>query len=140
MTAYTWKNGASGNWGTAGDWLGGTVANSAIADVTIAGTGSKVTIASGISYTVDSVTLGTGSAALTIAGTLDFAGASDALVLQTGVLDVTGTLIGAHISRTGGTLTLSDATLDGVSYSGTLDVFGYGNVLYVENVLIATEN
>jgi hypothetical protein len=38
MTQETWKNGVSGYWGTASDWVGG-VPNSATADATIAAAG-----------------------------------------------------------------------------------------------------
>ena len=132
MTSYTWTSGKKGSWGTAADWAGGTVANSATADVTIAGTGSNVTIGSSNSYTVDSLTLDSGAPQLTIAGTLDFAGATNQLSLQSGLLDITGTLIGATIAQTGGTLTFIGSTWDNITDESPLNLTAASADLYLE--------
>jgi hypothetical protein len=61
MTSYSWNTDTSGDWNTGTLWTGGTVPNDLAADVTIDAastlTAYTVTIASGASITVDSLSM-----------------------------------------------------------------------------------
>ena len=72
MTTFSWLNAVNGDWGIGADWSPTGPANSATADATIAVAGSYiVTIATGESFLVDSLTFNPGSGGtLALNGTL----------------------------------------------------------------------
>jgi hypothetical protein len=136
MTTYNWKNGDSGNWGTAGDWQQGAVPNSTTADVTIASaTNIGVTLAAGQTFTADSVTLDSSGVNLRVAGLLNLGGATDELFVNAGTLNVTagGTIANGTIDAGNGVVNLSEyATLDHITYVGNFALTANFDSIYVE--------
>jgi hypothetical protein len=123
MTQFVWKTGVNGTWDTAGDWVGGVVPNSTTADVTIAS--GAVDIASGTSFTVDSVTLTAVAATLEVQGILNLGGTLDKLTVGSGTLDLAsgGTIAnGTIIAGTGAVSFGTNAMLDNVTYIGNLNI------------------
>ncbi len=99
MTTYTWKNAVAGDWTDAANWQGGSVPNSADADVFIdalpasSSQNYNVTIPTGTSITVNSLDLGNYQTGLVVDGTLTYApGSSGALgrEFNPGALTVNG--------------------------------------------------
>jgi fibronectin-binding autotransporter adhesin len=126
-TTTTWT-GNDGDWNNGADWTGAAVPDaSTIAAVITQGT---VTVDSGDSFAVDSLTLSNAGTELELGGTLDFTGAvDDAIDIDAGTLalDQAGTLRGAPDVTIGtdGTLDLSAATqpvetIDGLDDEGTI--------------------
>jgi hypothetical protein len=139
MATYNWKNGDSGNWGTAGDWQQDAVPDSTTADVTIgSATDIGVTIAAGQTFTADSVTLDSAGVTLQVRGLLNLGGAQDALFVNAGTLDVTagGTIANGTIDPGNGVVSLSQyATLDDITYVGNFALTGDFDSIYVEGGL-----
>ena len=79
MASFKWNKGISGDWDTAGNWLGGAAPNGPAADVVIdaAPAGADgyytVTIAAGANKTVNSLDLANSNIGLEVDGTLTFA-------------------------------------------------------------------
>jgi hypothetical protein len=125
MANFNWESGVNGDWGTAADW-GGAVPNSATANATISAAGAyEVTIDSGESFVVNSVTLNNATATLDVLGTLNLGASSggtvDQLVVDAGVLIVSGEIADGTIVAGAGNVILSDgATLDDITYKGSL--------------------
>lgn len=119
MTAFTW-NGASGGWGTAGNWTPAgtpsTIADSAIIDAD--GT-YTVSVSAGSSFVVGNATIDANGATLSIAGTLELAGQ---LLLTDGDLSVEagGVVSDGTIAMNGGTLAADGGTLSAVAIAGDI--------------------
>jgi hypothetical protein len=140
MTSYSWNTDTSGDWNTGTLWTGGTVPNDLAADVTIDAastlTAYTVTIASGESITVDSLSMngsnelaGTNNPAgyyaadLELDGTLAFAAGSAGAwdgSLQTNVFTAAGD--NAAIIN-GGTLNAFFAVEGTITLTGTNGVY-----------------
>jgi hypothetical protein len=137
MTTFSWKTGTSADWNTPTDWNQGSVPNAGTADAIIGVGGTyTVTIASGESFLVDSVTLTNPYATLDVNGTLALGGTEHLLAVDAGVFDLgnSGFLNGGTVALAGGTAALGyGATLDAVTWVGRLAV--YTNLLYVEGGL-----
>jgi hypothetical protein len=120
--ANLWNAPVSGDWGTAGGWSFGTVPNdpNATAAISVGGT-YAVTIGSGESFNIGTLTLGNPSADLAIDGTLKV---SNGLLVESGTVTVaaSGTIAGGRIQTKGGRLIGTGGTLDGVKLEGTLDL------------------
>jgi fibronectin-binding autotransporter adhesin len=120
MTTSNWNVSASGDWSDASDWSGG-VPNSSSDDAVIAQSGTyTVTIGSGESFTVGSITLNDANATLKIGGKLDLA---NTLTLTAGTLNLTGTIDGGTIDTAGGTLNADGGTLAATTVQGTINLF-----------------
>jgi hypothetical protein len=106
MTTYTWKSAVSADWSVAADWTPAGPPNAATADVGIAATGGyTVTIASGESFLVDSLSFAPPSASLLLSGTLSLGGTQAAMAVGSGTVKLAGgTIVGGIITMTGGTL------------------------------------
>jgi hypothetical protein len=119
-------------------------------DTTAFTNSGKISLASGGTLDVQSSLalsqlgsiVGGSGAAVEVDGTLNLSGGTITVGLSNSFpnLFINGGLLeDATLSvQSSGTVTIDDGTLDGVSYSGTLDVFGFVNVLYVENGLTAS--
>jgi hypothetical protein len=133
MTSSIWNTGTSGGWGTIGSWSGG-IPNSTTADATIAAAGTyTVTVETGKTYTVDSVTLNDSSAILDIVGTLNLAGTLALMNIAAGTLELAGAVSGGTVDITGGA-TLEDLggtlkNISGFSLSGGASINLDGHTL-----------
>jgi hypothetical protein len=136
-TTSNWVNTAGGAWDVSANWSGSVVPNSTSADAVIAASGSyTVTLLSTETITLDALTLDDSGATLTLAGSLDFAGAANTVMLEAGTLAITSTgmLRSGTIDQAGGTLALNGGTFDAVTVLGSL-TFGAGQALSVEGGL-----
>ncbi len=139
MTTYSWKTAADADWATAGAWTPSGPPNATTADAVIGIAGTYgVTVQNGTTFSVNSLKLASAGASLTVGGTLKFAGAKT-LTISAGTMNVGsgGTVQGAVISNTGGTINYSYGTLDAVTVRGTLDLSAAGQV-YVTNGIALT--
>jgi hypothetical protein len=102
MSTISWVGGTHGLWSTASHWSGDQVP--VAGDDVFIGAGDAITI--GVAAAAADITLGAGSS----------------LIVES-TLDVSGTLAGGTVRLAGGTVDLANnATLDGVSWVGTLAV------------------
>jgi hypothetical protein len=134
MSNYNWKNGDSGNWGTAGDWQQNAVPNSTAANVTIASDSAiEVTIVSGETVTADSVTLDSVGVTLAVDGLLNLGGSKDQLLVNAGTLSVasTGTIANGTIVAGSGDVILNGGTLDNMTFLGGLNLTGANEFTYI---------
>jgi hypothetical protein len=127
MTSYSWNTGTSGGWGTIANWGTTSYPNSITADVTISASGSyTVTIETAKSYTVDSVTLNDGSAALDVLGTLTLGGTQALLNIEAGTVELGGVVSGGTVSiNNGATLQANGGSLKNLA---DLYMGGAGNI------------
>ena len=120
MTTYTWGT-VSGSWNSS-NWTPSGFPNASTdqADITSAGT-YTITVAAGQTYQLDALVLDDANATLEIDGTLDFTGTDKTFALEAGTLLLAGGVIeGATIEASGGVLSLSTGTFQGVTYQGEL--------------------
>jgi hypothetical protein len=131
MTSSIWNTGTSGGWGTIGNWSGG-IPNSTTAEATIAAAGTyTVTIETGKTYTVDTVTLNDGSAILDIVGTLNLAGSLAVMNISSGTLALAGVVSGGTVDINNGSMledlggTLKNTASFFLGGSGSLNLDGH---------------
>src|SRR5271165_2626211 len=121
MTTYTWGT-VSGSWNSS-NWTPSGYPNASTdqADITSAGT-YTVTVATGQTYQLDALVLDDANATLQVDGTLNFTGTDKTFALEAGTLQLNGVIEGATIEASGGVLSLSSGTFQGVTYQGELDI------------------
>ncbi len=135
MTTFSWKTSASGQWSSAASWSPSGPPNATSADAVIAVGGAySATLDYGGTFAVNTLRLASSGATLLLNGTLNFSGAR-ALTISAGTLRLAGTVRGAIVSMTGGTIQYAGGTLDAVTYRGTLDLSTAASTLYVRNGL-----
>ena len=127
MASSNW-NGGSGGWGTLANWTGG-IPNAASADAQIAAGGSYVvTVESGDTYTIDSVSVTDGGALLNVAGTLNLSGTQALANIAAGTLELAGAITGGAVDiNSGATLLAAGGQLTGgadvnATYNAVIDV------------------
>ncbi len=111
MTTYSWTNAVSGFWSAKGNWSpAGGPPDAATADAVITASGNyTVTIATGESFMVDSLTFSPGAGGvLALNGKLTLGGTKAAMTIGSGTLSLAGTIAG-------GTLTVGSAGLISVT-------------------------
>src|SRR5579871_4944561 len=99
MATISWATAVSGDWVTGADWSGSVAPNSATADAAITVGGSyAVTIASGESFTVDSLAFSPGgNGTLALNGTLTLGGTLASMTANSGTVNLAGTIAGGTV-------------------------------------------
>jgi hypothetical protein len=120
----------------AGDWTNAGTIDVANSAVTLGGNSG------GVSLTVAQLNLFAGKGnAITLGGTLDNAGNVLSVGAGTGLGAIAldgGTITGGTIADSGGGLSFTDATLNGVTYQGAIDLGAADSQLTVDNGIAVT--